>query len=116
NGNGPVALVKSGTGTLTLSAANTYSGGATINGGTLVVAGTGSATGSGAVSVNSGGTLAGDNAGGALSGPITVASGGTLAPGTGGTTTGILKVANNVTFQNGSTFQAQVHGTTAGTQ
>jgi hypothetical protein len=44
-----------------------------------------------------------------------VLGGGTIAPGTGGTTTGILRLANGVTFGQGSTFQAQLQGTTAGT-
>ncbi len=114
SGTGKIALVKDGTSTLTLSAANAYSGGTTINGGTLVATGAGSATGSGSVSVNNGGTLAGDNPTGLLTGAITVASGGKLAPGTGRTTTGLLKVSNNVTFQSGSTFDVQIKGTTPG--
>jgi autotransporter-associated beta strand protein len=116
NGGGKIALVKSGTGMLTLTGSNTYSGGTTINGGTLIVGGSGSAAGSGSVTVNSGGTLAGNNAGGALTGSVTVASGGTLAPGTGGVSTGILKVANNVTLQSGSTFQTQIEGGVPGAQ
>jgi autotransporter-associated beta strand protein len=113
---GTAALTKTTAGSVTMSGSNSYSGGTVINAGTLVVAGSGSATGSAAVIVNSGGTLAGDNPTGALAGTVTIASGGTLAPGTGGTTTGILKVSNDVTFQSGSTFEAQIKGTTPGTQ
>ena len=37
NGSGTLALAKIGTGTLTLTASNTYSGGTTISGGTLQI-------------------------------------------------------------------------------
>lgn len=53
----PGTLNKSGAGTLTLSAANTYSGGTTLSQGTLK-AGNASAIGTGGVSVDSGATLA----------------------------------------------------------
>ncbi|TLD72462.1 autotransporter domain-containing protein [Phragmitibacter flavus] len=72
-------LTKLGTGTLTLTDSNTYSGDTAINGGTLIANNTiGSATGTGAVSVNNGGTLAGD---GFITGIVTIQNGGTLAPG-----------------------------------
>jgi fibronectin-binding autotransporter adhesin len=53
------SLTKNGTGTWTLSGANTFTGTTTVNGGTLVLAnGSGSALGAtSAVTVNSGGTL-----------------------------------------------------------
>ena len=56
--NGNLALVKTGTGTETLSNHNTFTGGTTVNGGTLALAAGGS-TGSvqGAVTVNTGATL-----------------------------------------------------------
>lgn len=67
-------LVKTGTGTLTLSGANTYTGATAVNAGTLVVNGSARAS---AFTVNSGATLAGTGTVGAL----TIASGATLAPG-----------------------------------
>jgi autotransporter-associated beta strand protein len=65
-------------GTLTLSAANTYTGGTIIgSGATLIVNNTtGSATGPGPVTVQSGGTLSGP---GSVGGALSFNSGGTLA-------------------------------------
>ncbi len=90
NGTGTGGLVQTDTGTLALTGANTYSGGTTINGGTLLVNNaTGSGTGTGAVMVASGGTLGGT---GTVSGAVTVAGGGTVNP--GAATVGILTVAS----------------------
>ncbi len=83
-------LEKTGSGTLTLTGANTYTGTTTVDAGTLRVNNTtGSATGSGAVLVKSGATLAG---GGSVAGEVTIADGATLAPGNspGSLTTGGL--------------------------
>jgi autotransporter-associated beta strand protein len=84
----PVGLVKSGAGTLTLAAINTYSNGTTVNGGTLRV--NGSLT-IGPVNVTAG-TLGGT---GAIAGPVTIAPGGTLAPGNGAI--GTLTINNALT-------------------
>ena len=76
-------LVKVGSGTLTLTGANTYSGDTTISAGTLVADNTsGSATGTGSVAISNGGTLGGTGAI-APSGTnaVTVASGGNITPG-----------------------------------
>lgn len=69
------SIVKSGAGTMTLSATNTYSGTTTVSAGALVVTG---ATGSGDVSVATGATLKGT---GTIGGDVTVSSGGILSPG-----------------------------------
>jgi fibronectin-binding autotransporter adhesin len=78
---GDGALALSGTGAVGLTGANTYGGGTTVTGTTLIVANTsGSATGSGAVQVQGGGTLGGS---GSIAGTVNVGEG-ILSPGAGG--------------------------------
>jgi autotransporter-associated beta strand protein len=105
---GTIALSKVGTGALTLSGANTYSGGTTITAGALLITNTtGSALGTGAVTVASGGTLGGT---GTNSGATTVASGGILAPGLSGAA-GVLNLAA-LTLSSGSTLNMDIATTT----
>jgi len=94
---GTVALVKTGSGALTLTGTNNYSAGTTINGGALLVNNTnGSGTGSGSVTVASGGMLGGN---GIISGAVTVNSGGTFSP---GYPLGALTISNSLNLAAGS--------------
>lgn len=99
------SLVKTGTGSLTLSGANTYDGGTTVDTGTLLVTSqSGSATGTGAVQISSG-TLGGS---GTISGATTIGtgsgSGAFLAPAatTGKQTT--LHLTGALTFKSDGTY------------
>ncbi|MCX6877926.1 MAG: autotransporter-associated beta strand repeat-containing protein [Verrucomicrobia bacterium] len=79
-----------GSGTLTLSGPNDYTGTTTVTQGTLAVNNTSdSGTGSGAVTVKSAATLAGT---GSISGSVSIESGGFVAPGNAGI--GTLTVAS----------------------
>ncbi|HEY3601110.1 MAG TPA: autotransporter-associated beta strand repeat-containing protein [Chthoniobacterales bacterium] len=99
------SIAKSGTGTLTLSSANSYTGGTTVTSGTLVVSNTtGSATGTGAVSVNAG-TLGGS---GIIAGAVTIGTGsGTgafLVPAAGGKKQLTLTIQSALTFKADATY------------
>ena len=98
-------LIKTGTGTLTLSNTDTYSGSTTINSGKLVVNGQ---VLDNTVTVNGGGILGGDGKIPAT----TVQSGGVFSP---GDSPGTLTVAS-LSLATGSTFNEELGGVTAGTQ
>ncbi|MGC4048034.1 MAG: autotransporter-associated beta strand repeat-containing protein [Armatimonas sp.] len=104
-----LAVNKTGPGTWSLNGANDYSGGTTINGGTLLVNNTaGSGTGTGGVAVNLGGTFGGN---GSIAGALTVNSGGTVAP---GNSPGLLTINNDVVFNSGSNLAIELNGNTPG--
>lgn len=105
----PAALVKAGGGTMRLTTINTYSGGTTVNGGTLELAGASGGTGlvNGPVTVNPGATLAltgGDGTGFGWSNTISslTVNGGTVNA-AGGAHIGFGSYAN-VTLSNGGTI------------
>jgi autotransporter-associated beta strand protein len=107
------ALTKIGTGILTLTGANIYTGGTTIEGGKLVVNNkSGSGTGSGPVQVNAG-ILAGR---GTIAGAVTVGtSSGTraaLAPGRRGAKADTLTIQRALTFQLDSTYKFEFKAST----
>lgn len=107
SGTNKTSVTKTGTGTWTLSGANSYTGATTISDGTLSV--NGSLASGSAVTVNSGGTLGGS---GTIGGTVTVASGGFLAP---GNSPGVLTVGS-LTLNTGSTTSMEIVGaTTRGT-
>lgn len=114
NGGGAIATTTGAVagGIVKFTAANTYTGGTTVQSGTLLVNNTsGSGTGTGAVTVNSGGTLGGS--GFINTGANNVTVGGTIAPGSAANTIGTLTLTTNSTvFGSSSTFLVDLSGAT----
>jgi autotransporter-associated beta strand protein len=103
NGVGTI-LIFNGPGSLALTGTNTFSGGTTVNAGTLYVNNAGgSGTGFGSVSINPGGTLGGN---GIIGGQVSLAAGATLAPGSNGS--GTLTITNDLGLNNASILQFQL--------
>ena len=101
---GSLAITKIGTGTLTLSGANTYSGPTTLSAGTLLI--TNTCAGPGTITCN-GGTLGGT---GTVAGVVKVNSGATISPGVGGIAT--FTINNNLTLSSGSTYLVDIGNST----
>lgn len=96
NGSGTTAIIKVGTGKLTLSGTSIYTGSTSVQDGTLQVDGT---LGSTTMDVGSftPATLAGN---GTIGGPVTIGSLGTLSP---GSSVGRLSISNSLTLSFGCT-------------
>jgi autotransporter-associated beta strand protein len=103
------ALGKTGTGTLTVTTANTYTGGTTLEDGSFFVNNaSGSGTGTGAVQV-AGGTLGG---GGIIAGPVAIGtgsgSGAILSPGASADVIGVLTLLKMLTFHSDGSYEVQL--------
>ena len=95
---GTGALLQNGSGTLVLSANNTYSGATTIHAGTIQLTGSISSS---ATTVNSGGTLMGNGTAGA----VTINSGGIISP---GNSPGTITVGNSI-WEGGGNYNWQLY-------
>ena len=101
------SVTKDGAGALTLAATNNYTGGTTVNAGTLLAANVGgSATGSGAVTVNAGAAIGGT---GSIAGAVSVASGAKVTP---GASVGTFTVGQ-LSLDSGATLDLEFNATPA---
>lgn len=99
------SLVKTGSGSLTLSGANNYTGSTTVSAGTLVINGSVS---TGVVTVQSGATLMGS---GTIGGATTIEAGATFSP---GNSPGLMTIADALTLE--GTTVMELGGLTSGTE
>ncbi len=100
DGSTPASLLKVGAGAQTLSGNNTYSGGTTVQAGSLLATNTkGSATGLGDVDVQGGAILGGNGTIGASGSTVTIQNNGTLAP---GMSPGTLHIAGDLDLEAGA--------------
>ena len=93
-----VALTKTGSGTVTLTASNTYTGTTTVSDGKLAVNGS---IASSAVTVTNAGVLGGSG----LVGTTTIQNGGTIAP---GNSPGTLSITGNLVWNNGGNYDWEI--------
>lgn len=105
-GPGAGSLEKVGSGTLTLSGTNVYTGTTTVNGGVLEV--DGSIASSGLTTVNAGGALTGVG----IVGNTMIANGGIFLPGNATPGTSIT-VSGNLAFQSGALYLVGINSTTS---
>jgi T5SS/PEP-CTERM-associated repeat protein/autotransporter-associated beta strand protein len=105
------SFAKINTGTITLSGANTYTGGTTVSDGTLLVNNTaGSGTGTAAVQVSAG-TLGGT---GTIAGAVTIGNGtGADAFISPGTSVGTLTIQKALTLSSDATFKFELNSSSA---
>ena len=110
---GSGALTKNGVGVWQLDTANSYTGGTTINAGTLLLNAANGATGTGGVMLN-GGALA-STAGPAVSvsGSVTVASNASLVPGNGAVGSLSIGGGGGLTLNNNSILDFTISGSNA---
>lgn len=101
-------VTKTGSGTLTLSGASSYTGNTLINAGRLHLTGS---LGTTATAMASGATLSGT---GSIGGLVTAQTGSTLSPGTSTGTTGTLTAAAGLSLNAGSNVTFDLRGTLAG--
>jgi len=99
------SLTKTGAGTLTLTASNSYTGATTVSAGTLII--DGNISTSSLTTVNENATIGGSGTVGA----VTVLSGGFINP---GNSSGKLNVAGN--YIQAGLYTAEINGLTAGTE
>jgi autotransporter-associated beta strand protein len=108
------ALTKDGTGAMVLGGANDYSGGTTVNAGTVTV-NDGAALGTGPLAVNNPNAGVGTDVVLNLNGNVGTGSlSGTIAPPTGGTNTATINIANGKSFTVTQTADDAYAGTIGG--
>lgn len=102
-------ITKRGSGALTLSGNNLYTGGTTVNDGKLIVTNTtGSATGTGPVTIASGAKLMGN---GTIGGNVYIQDGASLMPGIDEAALGTLKIGGILSIGNAAATVIKINNT-----